>query len=89
MNTSLDQTRSIDTLQIDFKNRRALVTGAGKGIGREIAAMLRRFNAQVVAVSRTEADLQGLQKEIGCEAIVADLGNASEARRMAEQPRGY
>jgi L-xylulose reductase len=73
------------TLQIDFKNRRALVTGAGKGIGREIAAMLHRFNAQVVAVSRTEADLKTLQEEIGCETIVADLGDATQARRMAEQ----
>jgi L-xylulose reductase len=71
--------------QIDFKNRRALVTGAGKGIGRSIAAMLRHFNAKVVAVSRTEVDLIGLQREIDCEIIVADLGNAAEAQRMAEQ----
>ena len=73
------------TQQIDFKGRRALVTGAGKGIGREIAVMLHRFNAQVVAVSRTEADLKALQKEVGCEAIVADLGKANEARQIAEQ----
>jgi L-xylulose reductase len=73
------------TQQIDFKGRRALVTGAGKGIGREIAVMLHRFNARVVAVSRTEADLKALEQEIGCETIVADLGDATEARRVAEQ----
>jgi len=77
--------RDPSTQHIDFKKRRALVTGAGKGIGREIAVMLHRFNAQVVAVSRTEADLKGLQNEIGCETIVADLGDATQARQAAER----
>ena len=71
--------------QIDFKQRRALVTGAGKGIGREIAVLLHRFNAQVVGISRTEADLKSLKDEIGCEIVVAELADPSEARRAAEQ----
>ena len=41
----------------DFGDKRALVTGAGKGIGREIALHLAACNAKVVALSRTEADL--------------------------------
>ena len=61
------------------------MTGAGKGIGREIAVMLHRFNARVVAVSRTRSDLQGLQDEIGCETLVADLGNVTEARQAVQQ----
>jgi NAD(P)-dependent dehydrogenase (short-subunit alcohol dehydrogenase family) len=69
----------------DFNQKRVLVTGAGKGIGRETATMLHRFNAQVVALSRTEADLQSLQNEIGCETIIAELGDAGSARRAAEQ----
>lgn len=73
------------TLRIDFQNRRALVTGAGKGIGREIAVMLHRFNARVVAVSRTRSELESLREEISCEIIVADLGDADEARRVGEE----
>jgi L-xylulose reductase len=74
-----------ETFKFDFNQKRVLVTGAGKGIGREIAAMLHRFNARVVALSRTEADLQNLQNEIGCETIVAELGDADAARKAAER----
>ena len=73
------------TFHFDFNQKRVLVTGAGKGIGREIATMLHRFNAQVVALSRTEADLRSLQNEIGCETIVAELGDPDAARKAAEQ----
>jgi L-xylulose reductase len=71
--------------QIDFKSRRTLVTGAGKGIGKEIARMLTRFNSRVVALSRTGKDLESLQEEIGCETIVADLADPGSAKRAAEQ----
>ena len=71
--------------QFDFQQKRALVTGAGKGIGREIACMLHSFNAQVVALSRTERDLQSLKEEINCETIFAELGDPDAARRAAVQ----
>jgi L-xylulose reductase len=74
-----------ENFRFDFSQKRVLVTGAGKGIGREIASMLHRFNARVVALSRTEKDLQTLKKEIGCETIVAELADAESARRAAEQ----
>jgi L-xylulose reductase len=74
-----------EAFHFDFNQKRVLVTGAGKGIGREIASMLHRFNARVVALSRTEKDLQTLKEEIGCETIVAELADAGSARRAAEQ----
>jgi short-subunit dehydrogenase len=73
------------TINIDFKNRRVLVTGAGKGIGRDTAVMLAQYHAKVVAVSRTESDLKNLRDEIGCETIIADLGDAAAAKRAAEE----
>src|ERR1700759_2330439 len=69
----------------DFNQKRVLITGAGKGIGREITTMLHRFNAQVVALSRTEKDLQRLRDETDCQTIVAELGDPDSARQAAEE----
>ncbi|MDB5332909.1 MAG: 3-oxoacyl-[acyl-carrier protein] reductase [Phycisphaerales bacterium] len=71
-------------MNIAFNGRRALVTGAGKGIGRQICVALAESGARVVALSRTRADLDSLADEIGCETIAADLADAGAAREAAE-----
>lgn len=72
-------------VRFDFQGQRALVTGAGKGIGREIVATLTRCGAEVVAVSRSRADLDSLSSQTGCLGLAADLESAGEARHAAEQ----
>src|SRR5687767_719424 len=72
-------------MQIDLQGKRALVTGAGKGIGREIVGVLAGCGAEIVAVSRTKEDLDSLAKEVKCQTIAADLADAGAARRAAEQ----
>ena len=72
-------------MKLDFQGKRALVTGAGKGIGREIAKTLAGHSARVVALSRDPADLASLREELDCETIAADLTNAAEARAAAER----
>src|SRR5258708_31871207 len=73
------------TVNIDFKNRRVLVTGVGKGMGRDTVIMLAHYHAKVGALSRKEADLKNLQDEMGCETIIAERGDAAAAQRAAEQ----
>ncbi|RXN25957.1 L-xylulose reductase [Labeo rohita] len=50
-------------MEISFSGKRALVTGAGKGIGRATALALARCGSEVTAVTRTKADLESLVQE--------------------------
>jgi len=65
--------------------RRILVTGAGKGIGRETVVVLHARGAKPVALSRDPHDLESLAAETGCETIAVDLGDASAACAAVER----
>ncbi|KAM7232480.1 hypothetical protein CapIbe_017241 [Capra ibex] len=63
-------------MQLNFSGLRALVTGAGKGIGRDTVKALHASGARVVAVSLTNADLVSLSKECpGIKPVCVDLGD--------------
>ena len=66
-----------------FEGKRALVTGAGKGIGRELVKALRDRGATVTALSRSADDLRSLQAETGCETIAADLEDTEAAAAVS------
>src|SRR5262245_24434234 len=73
----------------------ALVTGAGRGIGRAVALLLGRSGCRMVLAARTTAQLEEVQKEIqqshGIAAIVsADLTRDEDIERLAaEGQRAY
>jgi NAD(P)-dependent dehydrogenase (short-subunit alcohol dehydrogenase family) len=55
-----------------MRGRTALVTGGGRGIGREAALLLAAAGARVMIVSRSPAELAS----VGLEFVAADLGTA-------------
>ena len=50
--------------KINLKNKYALVTGAGKGLGRACSIALAEAGATIIALSRTQSDLDKLENEI-------------------------
>ena len=70
-----------------FENKTAIVTGAGKGIGRATAVELASRGAKVIALARTMSDLEQLSDEIGSTSIPVDLAD-NQAARSAMQRAG-
>lgn len=68
---------------MSLNGKTILVTGAGKGIGRATAVLLAGRGARVVALSRSQADLDGLKAEIGCATIAVDLADGKATRKAA------
>ncbi len=83
--TNTPTSARLPEVQFNFTGRRVLVTGGGKGIGREIVAFLVGCGAEVVALSRSAADLEELAAETGCRTLTADLASAQEAERAASE----
>jgi NAD(P)-dependent dehydrogenase (short-subunit alcohol dehydrogenase family) len=74
----------------DLTGRIALVTGGGRGLGKEMARIFAAAGADVLLCSRTESQLQATAQELAAESgrrieyLTADMAVRAEAVRLAE-----
>mgnify|MGYP001808190729 FL=1 len=78
--------------KIDLKNRTALVTGAGKGIGRACAIALAEAGADLIIISRTKKDLDKVSRIIKkfkskCSSFVCDVTNYNQVKQMINKQK--
>ena len=71
----------------NLKNKTALVTGAGKGLGRACAIALAEAGANLIIISRTKKDLNEISKRVKklrskCKAYVCDITNYDEIKEI-------
>ncbi len=71
----------------NLKNKFALVTGAGKGLGRACAIALAEAGCNLIIVSRTKKDLDGVSKiikklKVKCKSYACDVTNYNEIKTI-------
>jgi 3-oxoacyl-[acyl-carrier protein] reductase len=75
---------------IDLKNKNALITGAGKGIGKAIAIALAKEGVNVILVARTQSDLDEVANEVNklgvqSVALTADVSDISSVNKAVAE----
>jgi 3-oxoacyl-[acyl-carrier protein] reductase len=73
-----------------LEGKTAIVTGAGRGIGKAVSVALGKAGCRVVVAARTREQIEGVQKEIISQggaalAIPADLTTDEDIRRLVEE----
>ena len=74
----------------NLKNKIALVSGAGKGLGRACAIALAEAGSNLIIISRTKKDLNEVSKKIKkyrvkCKSYICDVTNYNQIKNIINQ----
>ena len=74
----------------NLRNKIALVTGAGKGLGRACAIALAEAGSNLIIISRTKKDLDKISKiakkyKVKCKSYVCDINNYNQIKEIINQ----
>tara|TARA_Y100000816_G_scaffold65990_1_gene43805 strand:+ start:1 stop:768 length:768 start_codon:yes stop_codon:yes gene_type:complete len=74
----------------NLKNKYALVTGAGKGLGKACAVALAEAGANLIILSRTNKDLSNVSKiikkfKVKCQTFNCDVTNFNQVKNVINQ----
>ena len=77
----------------DLKNKNALITGAGKGIGKAVAIALAKEGVNVILMARTQSDLDEVAKEVNALGVksltvIADVADITSVNTAVERALG-
>ncbi len=67
--------------------RVAIVTGAGRGIGRQTAIALASRDVAVMGVARTRSDLESLSEQVGLQYVVESVASEAGCERIVRETR--
>ena len=67
------------------QNKIALVTGAGKGLGKACAIALAEAGANLIIISRTKVEKKIIQLKRKCKSIVCDVTNYKDIKKVFSQ----
>ena len=78
--------------KVNLKNRVALVTGAGKGIGKACSIALAEAGADLIIISRTQKDLDKVSKIIKklrskCSSYACDVTNYNQIKNIINKQK--
>lgn len=77
-------------MKLDLKNEIAIITGAGRGIGQDIAKKLAKEGVLIISISRTKSHLLKLKKDLDSInkknnfIYSLDLGNKNSPKKIIE-----